>query len=472
MTHVTQKSTLPGVCSCLVNRCLWYFWWNIAILSLLSLGRVHAWIHPHGVTRTTTAVRIRSVRIRHHATTLLFANAHKPHVVIVGKIIIDEYQHAHPDSQVTNGTNTTVTIGGGGPQAAWGAAAALALLDDTVYTNETNLLPRQPVTLMSLVGDVDWTSVEDAALHACIGACIECVRLVRGPHLRTPRIALWHDVNQTIQWRPLHESFGLQGADGLWRLGPTTEQVIEECRENATRVVHVIGEMGLQAPGGGLDTQCLVDTRWESQYPWILRSIEPVVFPDTPEGTLSHTAAHAAVERIRNVLQPHLCSPDTLLQEALWNATTRHGKQDTLFAIRQGPRGSVVWESRSNIGNSTNGNVTTTDSDTIHNDNYDSTSDLIVTTTIPAADLIQALQTPTGAGNAYAGAWAAAYAYYQDNSNACNGLSPAVAAAMVASAIGAVVCEYDHLPTEWNGALWHRLRQAHASVVVKRNEQQ
>ena len=58
-------------------------------------------------------------------------------VIVIGKIIVDEY--GAPDLQ-----NPTISIGGGGPQAAWGAAAALAASDETILPNDNNInLPRR-----------------------------------------------------------------------------------------------------------------------------------------------------------------------------------------------------------------------------------------------------------------------------------------------------------------------------------------
>jgi hypothetical protein len=69
-----------------------------------------------------------------------------PRVVVVGKIIIDEHRLPSQDS-----TATHISVGGGGPQAAFGAAMALAIL-----SNDMRDLPRcQPVSFVAPVGGKD-----------------------------------------------------------------------------------------------------------------------------------------------------------------------------------------------------------------------------------------------------------------------------------------------------------------------------
>ena len=52
-------------------------------------------------------------------------------VVVIGKIIIDEYRSPldEEDGKKETREDAKITIGGGGPQAAWGAAAALAVME-------------------------------------------------------------------------------------------------------------------------------------------------------------------------------------------------------------------------------------------------------------------------------------------------------------------------------------------------------
>jgi hypothetical protein len=112
-------------------------------------------------------------------------------VLVVGKVIIDEYGKPGEGRGV-------VSIGGGGPQAAFGAAMALAILSNDISDPPS----RQPVTFVGPVGE-DWTDADAAALDKILGAAIASVEIIKAPLLRTPRIQLWHDENQCIQWRPV-----------------------------------------------------------------------------------------------------------------------------------------------------------------------------------------------------------------------------------------------------------------------------
>ena len=71
-----------------------------------------------------------SRRLVRGSNQLLFAteieNSEEPHIIIVGKIIM--YKYGDPKSMNDDDANE-VTIGGGGPQAAWGACAGLAVKD-------------------------------------------------------------------------------------------------------------------------------------------------------------------------------------------------------------------------------------------------------------------------------------------------------------------------------------------------------
>jgi hypothetical protein len=226
-------------------------------------------------------------------------------VVVIGKIIIDEYRGSKT-------TASSVTVGGGGPQAAWGAAAALAIMDSG--------MGKQPVTLWGPVGDLDWTDREDSALRSDLEDCLSAINLYRGPNLRTPRIELYHDEDQTIQWRPLQDSFGESGAEKLWAWsGPNATGLVEQvcpdlvnmasdndsqgakdssANKEVSLVVHVLGEMGLKSPGGGHDSSLLADPGWSTYGSGVLKSLEPIIFPDSPDGGLTDATANGALDRI------------------------------------------------------------------------------------------------------------------------------------------------------------------------------
>mmetsp|Transcript_11374 Transcript_11374/g.22754 ORF Transcript_11374/g.22754 Transcript_11374/m.22754 type:complete len:162 (+) Transcript_11374:123-608(+) len=83
--------------------------------------------------------------------------------LIVGKIILDKY--GPPDRQTDD---DGVTIGGGGPQSAWGAAASL-VVRDYLSRNERKKInndderdfllsnPKHQITFLAPVGTKNWT---------------------------------------------------------------------------------------------------------------------------------------------------------------------------------------------------------------------------------------------------------------------------------------------------------------------------
>ena len=91
---------------------------------------------------------------------LVANNVGHPQVIIVGKIILDKY--GPPEKQIDS-----VTIGGGGPQAAWAAAASLAVMeylreteknDEKDFILSSNLQQQhQQVTFMAPVGMKNWS---------------------------------------------------------------------------------------------------------------------------------------------------------------------------------------------------------------------------------------------------------------------------------------------------------------------------
>jgi hypothetical protein len=159
---------------------------------------------------------------------LVLSNGNKDHhcCVVIGKIIIDEYKKPGQDQAV-------VSVGGGGPQAAWGAAAALAVLDEQYrrrlkssdpsdeYYSELPPPPPQPVTFLGPVGK--WTKEENDSLLSVLQPAIASIHLIEESTLRTPKIQLWHDEKQDIQWFPLEGSWGETGADSLWRNRPSAQ---------------------------------------------------------------------------------------------------------------------------------------------------------------------------------------------------------------------------------------------------------
>lgn len=337
----------------------------------------------------------------------------KPHqVLVVGKVIIDEYRTPQQDP-----TTGRIRVGGGGPQAAFGAAAAMAIL-----SNDTTDPPLpQPVYFVGPVGGLDWSSREDTALHDLLGPAIRTIHLIKGEGLRTPRIQLWHDDEQNVQWRALFDSLGDEGAGGLWNNRPCADDILEIIDKDRTVICHAILEGGATSPGSGQDIAFLKDISIQQKIDFL--GIEPVVFVDQSTHEVSVEDSISCMHRMRQ-LRPFLkcVSPDL----HLYKATAEDEWTDLDVGVRDGPRGSIL------IGNTGGRSV------------------------IPAAKLSTFdgnPVNPTGAGNAYAAAL-----------TVCRGLGvPAVDAACIASAVGAVVCEYDHLPP-WTTEVVHRLRSATVEV--------
>ena len=153
--------------------------------------------------------------------------------------------------------------------------------------------------------------------------------------------------------------------------------------------------------------------------------VEPVAFADADSGKLSQGDADCIVSRLSS-LSPTLCliSPDNEIFDAIppsfWNRYE--------VGIRKGPMGSTVLEEGRSIAVSA----------------------------APLATPNGAPVNPTGAGNAYAGAMTALRG---------RGVS-LVDAACIASAVGAVFCEYDHIPP-WSSTVLSRVRQATEEVRDK-----
>lgn len=451
----------------------------------------------------TGGARYRSIRTPNNSNPnshRLYAFKYKP-VVVVGKIIIDEYGDPFPDSNDENHKQNevepappkTVSIGGGGPQAAFGAAAALAVWDsyyrnkDEGDTVQTQTPPIPPVVFVAPVGK-DWTCSETAALESSIGASTSvvfhinnCTGAVSGKpvpdvdvanhnhnhnhaiiktHLVrsrmennekdndndgffTPRIRLWHDRDQIVHWYALNDSFGPNGADGLWRNNPSSENlssILEGGGWNANGgdgdddgvVVHAIAEAWTGAAGGGLDFLPLVQDELLLHHISFV-GIEPVASGESVTKEDAECAASILQTCCETIEESASFSVDTVFwcpDRDLDQAMRKHGlfcynyesddeirrKRPLLIAAtRDGPRGSTVEE-------------------------FGGSERMVV----PAASLKSkdgAPLDPTGAGNAYSGAMTALLG---------NGISPLLAAC-IASGVGAVVCEHEGLPPprEW-----------------------
>lgn len=331
-------------------------------------------------------------------------------------MIIDEYGAPEADQSALD--TGSVSVGGGGPQAAFGAAAALSLLSGD---DNDPPLP-QPVTLIGPVGGDDWTDREESELRNTLGGAVENICLLSQDSLRTPRIQIWHDDNQNVQWRPLNDSFGPLGAESLWRV-PRANEFLEALPPSRDVVCHVILEGGENSPGDGEDSLFLLDPSVQDRIDFL--GIEPVVFCSDETGRVEANDLESCRRRLDRIVSLNYVSPDIHLfrEEGL---TLRSGME---MAVRDGPSGSLVV-----IGGEEK-------------------------IRFPAATLVTKDGkpiNPTGAGNAYAAAF-----------TACRGSGASVVeAACVATAVGAVLCEYEHMPP-WSTAVLRRIREAASEVHSK-----
>lgn len=335
-------------------------------------------------------------------------------VVIVGKIIIDEYG-APNDEKVDP---FSVTVGGGGPQAAFGAAAALAVLSGDVSDPPM----KQPVTLVGPVGKEDWTSREESALRDSLGGAIDSIKLLCKESLRTPRIQLWHDDDQNVQWRPLSDSFGPLGAENLWRT-PTASEFLRAISPSEKVICYAIVEGGANSPGDGEDSLFLLDPKVQERIQYL--GIEPVVFCNDDTGRVERRDVVSCTKRLNRIQSFDFLSPDIHLyrEEYFWPQTRME------MAVRDGPNGSLLVNKEGEK------------------------------TQIPAATLVTDNGepiNPTGAGNAFSAAF-----------TICRGSGASIEdSACIATAIGGVFCEYKHMPP-WNAAVLERIREAASEVGSK-----
>ena len=172
---------------------------------------------PYHYCRTQQYRENPLIRRRISDTKLLAVVQDQRPILVVGKIIVDEY--GHPNNTAVPafpGTNSSITVGGGGPQAAIGASLALAARDfikqeddddaNKEGDSEESVPPKQPVYFMAPVGGLDFGLDEEAALLETLQhALLHPPVLLRGQGLVTPRIRLWHEnmpnkQEQTLRW--------------------------------------------------------------------------------------------------------------------------------------------------------------------------------------------------------------------------------------------------------------------------------
>ena len=413
--------------------------------------------------------------------------AYKP-VVVVGKIIVDEYGDPFPHSDdeqnkkneiqsKTPAPPKTISIGGGGPQAAFGATAALNVWD--IYyskkerSNTTTELP--PIIFVAPVGN-DWTHSETKALESSLGASAAVIihnetivaagnSPVDGSDLPmiqthlvvkstggndhqndtnygffTPRIRLWHDPDQICHWYALNDSFGPKGADGLWRNNPSAKDLTsilesDDWNKDSRIVLHAIAETWTGAAGAKLDFLPILQDEnvlFQNQLSFV--GIEPVASGETVTKEDAQVAASVLTDCCKSVAGTPFCNtvfwcPDKELDQAMVSnglyETASSGASDLvqITAIRDGPRGSTMRITKSSFKNNQEAQIPAATLGTKDGSPID----------------------PTGAGNAYSGAMTALLG---------NDV-PLSKAVCIATAVGAVVCEHEGLPpqSDWQRTL-------------------
>mmetsp|Transcript_31198 Transcript_31198/g.75049 ORF Transcript_31198/g.75049 Transcript_31198/m.75049 type:complete len:443 (-) Transcript_31198:6-1334(-) len=407
-----------------------------------------------------------------------------------------------------------ITIGGGGPQAAWGAAAALAVMERMEESNDDNEsirissnetvsdLPsssiphplKQKVAFLGPVGNANGLVPDiQEGLEEILGPAVETIELVVEPSLQTPTIQLWHDEQQDIQWKPLNDCWGSKGADALWRNRPSAEDILQvlDCDndnddrnapgEDPSSVMtimisnlHLIMEMGVSAAGGGQDSDFLLDEDLMSRVSHL--SIEPIAFPaeeeedddgnddddnDETDGSSLRILAipHQDVVSSQERLRPHssiinMIVPDSHLVEA-WiksgylQETCRTTNSTTEVVGRFGPTGSRVYDTS---GCGAGGAAATISSSMNHQSEVNYINVPTASLETPNGKPIN----PTGAGNAYSAAISTCRSRgWSLEESAC-----------LATAIGATVCEYEHLPP-WNWNVLDRIQRGTLEVYNK-----
>mmetsp|Transcript_24833 Transcript_24833/g.51212 ORF Transcript_24833/g.51212 Transcript_24833/m.51212 type:complete len:495 (-) Transcript_24833:55-1539(-) len=394
-------------------------------------------------------------------------------VVIVGKIIIDKY--GDPSITEESDKDEGITVGGGGPQAAWASAAALAVRE--YYLLPTNLLdtkdkehsetgsestksnypfmrrrkqnidtsdipPKQPVTFVAPIGTKNWPESSQAALDEILLSVLDNPPLlVRSDEHITPTINIWHDENELVHWMPVDGSFGEEGANGLWKV-PTAPSILQSISDFSGDVIlHCILESGCKPTGEGLDASMLFDPVLMERTTVV--GIEPIVFPDEESGVVSEENGKAVLDLIhiveaamnssceeRNSNKLLIITPDRPCYDAAFLHPSQSIKRSSDMQQKQ-----ILTEMVTRNG--ANGSFTED-------------------AAIPCASLRTADGTPvnpTGAGNAYSAAFVTCRAHGDT----------VLDAAALATAVGAVVCEYDHLPP-WSWEVLERIAEAACEV--------
>jgi len=368
-----------------------------------------------------------------------------PRVIVVGKIILDKY--GDPETQ---NDDAKVTIGGGGPQTAWGACAALAVRDMLLICegekwepvrvenkNKAATPPKQSVAFLAPIGLVNWTPEMTDSLNALLPMLQTPPILVTSNEHITPTINIWHDENEMVNWMPVNGSFSEHGADGLWRNRPCAQDILDAIKgHDGDFFLHAILESGDDPTGKGLDALPFFNATLMNRVSGV--GIEPIVFPNETTGVVScedRIGVSSLIRKVEASLSDScrangdkkllVVSPDRPCYNALFSDSNfthnTTNTQETEYAVRDGAKGSFINQI------------------------------LLPPATLNTPDGTPI--NPTGAGNAYSGAYVA-----------CRASGSSVEeAGVLANAVGAVVCEYEHLPP-WTWAVLERVAEAACEV--------
>ena len=295
-------------------------------------------------------------RLRSPCVARLFASTPVPEeygnsnrrIVVVGKIIIDQY--GDPSTRVEDEA-PSLTVGGGGPQACWGAAAALACRDISFRDSKsqpcaTPVPPKQPITFIAPIGTQNWSKKHATEFHNIRPTLDVSPVLIESDNHITPTINIWHDENEIQKWHPVDGSFDAIGADGLWRNRPSAHDILSAVPdENDGIVLHCILESGSNPAGQGEDSLFLDCPELMNRI--AVLGIEPIVFPD--ESTLKVSAedgqsVNSLILRAKKSLvkddQLLIVTPDRACFES--SLSTDGGDLDTTneIVVRDGANGS------------------------------------------------------------------------------------------------------------------------------------
>jgi hypothetical protein len=124
--------------------------------------------------------------------------------------------------------------------------------------------PRQDFTFLAPVGLENWTP----SMMESLGYLLPMLRtppiLVKSDNHVTPAIQIWHDEYKNVTWDPVDDSFGMGGANGLWRVGPSARDILDAIGGSRVRgddgdgkddvvFLHAILEAGACSARGGMD---------------------------------------------------------------------------------------------------------------------------------------------------------------------------------------------------------------------------